>query len=101
MREKNEALEHRIQLLEARLHETPVMNRPVVPFLHNPVVVSPDSLALGGDSLSRTKAWVKAVSELKILLLGRWTKIYTLLLVFQVAGRRLGLLLYSPLSACR
>ena len=68
VREKNEALEHRIQLLEARLHETPVMNRPVVPFLHNPVVVSPDSLALGGDSLSRTKAWVKAVSELKILL---------------------------------
>lgn len=67
-KEKNEVLEQRIRLLEAQQYSGLVTKGAVVPFLHKPVIVSPDSLSTGADSLSRIKAWVAAVRELKILL---------------------------------
>lgn len=67
-REKNEILEGRIRSLEGRLNVEPIRSGPYIPFTHKPLVLSPDRIATGNDSLSRTKAWVSAINELRIVL---------------------------------
>jgi hypothetical protein len=66
-REKNEMLEERIRSLEVRLYTEPAKSVSVQ-FTNRPLVLSPDKLATGDDSLSRTQAWVKAIKELRALL---------------------------------
>ncbi|MFJ3466667.1 AAA family ATPase [Pseudomonas sp. NPDC090201] len=67
-KEKCEILEGRVKLLEARHSPSSTSNGPIVSFTQKPVVVSPDYFAEGNDSFSRTKAWVAAISELKLML---------------------------------
>ncbi|MHC8324172.1 hypothetical protein ACYZT4_26395 [Pseudomonas sp. GB2N2] len=67
-REKNEMLEVRIRSLEVRLHAEPVRSGPLIQFTNKPLILSPDRLTTGDDPLSRAKAWVEAVNELRVVL---------------------------------
>lgn len=67
-REKNEILEARIRSLEVRLHAEPVKDGAFIPFMNKPIMLSPDRLSTGDDSLSRKKAWVSAINELRAVL---------------------------------
>lgn len=68
MREKIDVLEDRNRVLEVKLTTSPSGSGPIVAFNNKRVIVSPDRWVDGSDQLSRTKAWVAAMKELKSVL---------------------------------